>query len=78
MKRKAYITITFNGKTFNESFPIEEHIQEYQVADKAYCLALLYARTQLISMFGHIPSFHKVASLFETLDYTYRIEEVSA
>lgn len=78
MKRQAYITITFNGKTFNDSFPIEPYIQEYQISDEAYRLALLFAQTQIIAIFGHKVPFHKCASLFETLDYDYRIEEVPA
>lgn len=75
--RRAYVNVTFAGKSFKSNFDIEDHIQEYQVADEAYRLAMLFAETQVIAEYGHMVSFHKFVELLQQLDYNYYIMEVT-
>lgn len=76
MTRIATIRVYLKGKTFVSEFPINDYIQEYQIADEAWRLALHFADTQAIAMYGHdIPSA-KFNELLNDLDYTYEIKEI--
>lgn len=74
--RKATIIVSLNDKSFETSFEIDEFVQEYQIADEAYRVGLLFANTQIIATYGHRVSEHKLAEILRKLEYDYTIEEV--
>lgn len=74
-KRTAVINITMGDKSFSTSFPIEPYIKEYQIADEAYRLAMLFADTQIMARYGHKLSSKKLSNVLQELDYTYEIKE---
>ena len=76
MARTAIITVSMKDKSFTSSFPIEDHIKEYQVADEAYRLGLMFADTQLIARYGYRVSSTVFAEALRELDYSYEIKEV--
>lgn len=77
MNRIAVINVSIKDKSFTSKFPIDEQIQEYQIADEAYRLGLLFADTQIIATYGHKISASEFAKFISDLDYTYEIKEVS-
>lgn len=73
--RKVTITVTFMDKTYTSTFEAEPHVQEYEISDYAYELAMLFADTQILAKFGHKVDFHTYGKLLQDLDYDYKIEE---
>lgn len=73
--RKVKVTVSFCGKSFESTYEVDEHVQEYQISDEAYRLAMLFAETQVIARYGHMVSVHKFADMLKFLDYEYSIEE---
>ena len=73
--RKAIINVSLYDKTFTSEFEITDRIKEYEVADEAYRLALMFANTQVIALFGHKVSGSKFAEILSNLDYEYEIKE---
>ena len=76
MTRIVTINVSMKDKSFTSTFPIEEHIKEYQVADEAYRLGLQFADTQVIARYGHRISSSEFADFLRELDYSYEIKEV--
>lgn len=76
MARVATITVSMKDKSYTDTFPIEDHVKEYQVADEAYRLGLIFADTQIIARFGRRISSSEFADALRELDYTYEIKEV--
>ena len=74
--RKATIIVSLNGKSFETSFEIDERVEEYEIADEAYRVGLLFADTQMIATYGHRVSDYKFAEFLRKLEYEYKIEEV--
>lgn len=76
--RKANIVVSLNGKSFATEFDITDETKEYQIADEAYKLGLLFAETQLIAKYGSIKriSSNQFAEILRNLDYTYSIQEI--
>lgn len=74
-KKHVIITVTLNEKNFISEFDAENHVPEYMIADDAYRLALMYAKTQFIAQFGYFISDHKFADFLKNLDYEYAIKE---
>ena len=72
--RKVAITATINDKNFTTSFTIDNNVKEYQIADEAYRLAMLFAETQVIARDGYANTDTLIEVLTE-LDYNYTIEE---
>ena len=75
MKRIAIINVSLKGKTFTSKFPIDETVQEYQIADEAYRLGLMFADTQVLAIYGHKISSYKFAEFLNDLEYNYEIKE---
>lgn len=75
MNRIATINVSLKGKSFTSKFPIDDNVQEYQIADEAYRLGLLFAETQILSLYGHRISSYEFASFISDLNYTYNIKE---
>lgn len=71
----AIINVTLNDKNFTSQFPIDENVQEYQIADEAYRLSMLFADTQVLATYGHRISSSEFAKFISNLDYNYKIEE---
>lgn len=71
--RKAVINISLYDKSFTSEFEIAEKVQEYEIADEAYRLALMFANTQVIALFGHRVSGNKFAEILGDLNYEYTI-----
>lgn len=76
MARIATINVSMKGKSFTSTFPIEDNVKEYQVADEAYRLSLMFADTQIIAHYGHRVSSYEFAEIIRDLDYDYEIKEV--
>lgn len=76
--RKANIVVTLNGQVFATEFDITDETKEYQIADEAYRLGLLFAETQLIAKYGSRKrvSSNQFAETLRNLDYTYSIQEI--
>ena len=68
---KATINISFKGKTFTSEFPITQTTKEYEIADEAYRLGLLFAHTQLLAKYGYELSPHEFGKMLQDLDYSY-------
>lgn len=75
--KNAVISISFHSKTFEDRFPIDAETKEYEIADRAFQLALMFIQTQAIAEKGHKPSDYEFDKLLEEMDYTYKIEEVN-
>lgn len=76
MKKKATITVSLNNKSFVTSFDTREDVKEYEIADEAYRVGLMFAETQAIATYGKRPPEFKFAEFLRNLDYDYKIEEV--
>ncbi len=74
--RKAYIEVSIKGQSFKTEFPIKDHVEEYQIADEAFRLGIMFANTQVIAKYGHTISPYEFGKFIQDLDYTYEIKEV--
>lgn len=74
--RKAMIDVTLNQANFHSEYDIDESTKEYEVADEAYRLALLFAETQTRATYGRMIPMYEFAEVLRSLDYTYEIKEV--
>ena len=75
--KNAVISISFHSKTFEDRFPIDAETKEYEIADRAFQLVLMFIQTQAIAEKGHKPSDYEFGKLLEEADYTYKIEEIN-
>lgn len=71
----AVISVSFHSKTFEDRFPIDAGTKEYEIADRAFQLALMFIQTQAIAEKGRKPSGYEFGKLLEEAEYDYRIEE---
>lgn len=74
--RIATINVSIKDKTFHSVFPIDERVQEYEIADEAYRLGMMFADTQVIATYGHRISSSEYALFLRDLEYNYEIKEV--
>lgn len=68
------ITVSLREKTFVSNFPIKENTPEYVIADEAYRLALIFAKTRAIALYGNYFNSNMFADLMKDLDYTYTVQ----
>ena len=73
--KNAVISISLHSKTFEDRFPIDAETKEYEIADRAFQLVLMFVQTQAIAEKGHKPSDYELGKLLEETNYDYRIEE---
>ena len=71
--KNCTIFISLRDKTFTSNFPVKEDIPEYMIADEAYRLALIFAKTQAIAIHGYF-NVRQFTDLLQELDYTYTIQ----
>ena len=72
----AVISVSFHSKTFEDRFPIDSETKEYEIADRAFQLALMFVQTRAITERGRKPSGYEFGKLLEETEYDYKIEEV--
>lgn len=73
----AVISVSLHSKTFEDRFPIDSKTKEYEIADRAFQLALMFVQTQAIAEKGYKPSGYEFGKLLEEAEYNYTIEEVN-
>lgn len=73
--KTAVISISLHSKTFEDRFSIDSKTEEYEIADRAFQLALMFVQTQAIAEKGRKPSDYEFSKLLEEVDYNYTIEE---
>lgn len=72
----AVISVSLHSRTFEDRFPIDAKTKEYEIADRAFQLALLFAKTRAIAEYGFKPSGYEFGKLLNETEYNYHIEEV--
>lgn len=72
----AVISVSLHSKTFEDRFPIDSETKEYEIADRAFQLALMFVQTRAIAERGRKPSGYEFGKLLEETEYDYKIEEV--
>lgn len=75
--KSAVISISLHSKTFEDRFPIDSETKEYEIADRAFQLALMFIQTRVIAEKGRKPSGYEFEKLLKETEYTYKIEEVN-
>lgn len=73
--KKVVITVSHKDKKFESKFEIEDSVPEYVIADEAYDLAMRFAYTRMIAIFGHKLPIHQMADFLQDIDYNYIIKE---
>lgn len=76
--KNAIISVSLHQKTFEDRFPITPDTKEYEIADRAFQLAVLFVETRAIAERGFKPNGYEFGKLLEETEYNYRIEEVDA
>ena len=74
--KTAAISISFHSKTFEDRFPIDAETKEYEIADRAFQLALMFIQARVIAEQGRKPSNYEFGKLLEETEYSYKIEEI--
>lgn len=54
--------------------PITPDIKEYEIADRAFQLAVLFAQTMFISQHGYKPNGDELGRLLRDIEYDYKKE----
>lgn len=65
------ITVKIDNEQYTTNITSEESIPEYMIADEAWRLACLYARTKAIAATGTSPSSYELSKFLEKVEYTY-------
>lgn len=73
---KITINCSVNGQTFQTVRTVERRPADYEVADEAYVIALMFAETQMLKKYGCVISDWEYGKFLSTLDFSYTIEEV--
>lgn len=55
----------------------DSETKEYEIADRAFQLALMFVQTRAIAERGRKPSGYEFGKLLEETEYNYKIEEVN-
>lgn len=74
---KITINCSIDNHTFSTTRTLERRPQEYEIADEAYTVALMFAYTQMLAKFGYALSDWEYGKFLSTLDFEYKIEEVN-
>lgn len=72
---KVTINVSFRDKTLQSTYETPSY-REYEVADEAYRIGLLFAETQTIAEYGHPLSPFEFGESLKGLDYDYSIEVI--
>lgn len=72
--KNAIISVSLHQKTFEDRFPITPDIKEYEIADRAFQLAVLFAQTVFISQHGYKPNGDELGRLLRDIEYNYKKE----
>lgn len=75
--KTAVISVSLHSKTFEDRFPITAETKEYEIADRAFQLALMFVQIRAIAERGRKPSGYEFGKLLEETEYNYKIEEVN-
>lgn len=75
--KTAIISVSLHSKTFEDRFPIDSETKEYEIADRAFQLALMFVQTRAIAERGRKPTGYEFGKLLEETEYNYKIEEVN-
>lgn len=75
--KTAVISVSLHSKTFEDRFPIDSETKEYEIADRAFQLALMFVQTRAIAERGRKPSGYEFGKLLEETEYNYKIEEIN-
>ena len=59
-----------------KGYLINSETKEYEIADRAFQLALMFVQTRAIAERGRKPSGYEFGKLLEETEYDYKIEEV--
>lgn len=73
---KITINCSINGRSFQSIRTVERRPAEYEVADEAYAISLLFAQTQMLAQYGYTLPDWEYAKFLSSLDTSYSIEEV--
>lgn len=66
--KTAVISVSLSiPKTFEDRFPIDSETKEYEIADRAFQLALMFVQTRAIAERGRKPSGYEFGKLLETI-----------
>lgn len=73
----AVISVSLlHSKILENHFPIDSETKEYEIADRAFQLALLLAKTRATAEYGSEPSGYEFGKWLSKIEYDYHIEEV--
>ena len=73
--KTAVISVSLHSKTFEDRFPIDSETKEYEIADRAFQLAMMFVQARIIAERGHKPSEYEFGQFLEETEYDYKIEE---
>ena len=73
---KITINCSINDQNFQVVRTGERRPADYEVADEAYMIALMFAETQMLKQYGYTISDWEYGKFLSTLDFSYTIEEV--
>ena len=73
--KTAIISVSFHSKTFEDRFPLDSETKEYEIADRAFQLALMFVQTRVVAERGFKPNGYEFGKLLEETEYDYKIEE---
>lgn len=73
--KTAVISVSLHKYSFEDRFPITAETKEYEIADRAFQLALMFVQTRAIAEIGRKPSGYEFGKLLEETEYNYKIEE---
>lgn len=71
---KVSISVKIENNVFTSEFTPEHELPEYIIADEAWRLGLLFARTRAIAENGPNPTSYELSKMLEKLEYTYSIK----
>lgn len=73
----AIISVSLlHSKVLENHFPIDSETKEYEIADRAFQLALLLAKTRATAEYGPKFSNYELGKWLDKIEYDYHIEEV--
>lgn len=73
--RKIIITVTHFDHSFISEMTCDEHTLAYQIEDEVFRIALLFAETRVLALYGRM-SLDLLGEVLKDIDYDYK--EVNA
>ncbi len=71
--KNCTIAISLYDEIFVSNFSIAGTTPEYVIADEAFRLALMFAKTQIIAKYGYF-DYNTFSKFMRDLEYSYTIE----